>query len=255
MITINQGAACHSSNYYNYRSQPIQYIVIHYTANNGDTAQGNCTYFSSANRSASAHYFVGDDGIFQSVQDNFAAWAVGGTKVYKHLYCRNMNSISIEMCSRKDSNGNFYIKDNVVSQTVELTKYLMEKYGIDADHVLRHYDVWDKQCPEPFVRNPQLWTDFKQRLTSTEEEIDMEELKKLEERVAALEESTKPEMCYNYIDSNMPEWARESVQWLVDNGLIEGTGEGLNLSSTKLWVCVVLYRVVKYIAKLINVKV
>ena len=24
---------------------------------------------------------------------------------------------------------------------------------------------------------------------------------------------------YNYIDENMPEWAREGVQWCVDNGI------------------------------------
>ena len=47
---------------------------------------------------------------------------------------------------------------------------------------------------------------------------------------------------YNYIDSNMPEWAREAVQWCVDNGIIVGTGDGLGLDSTKLWTCVVIYR-------------
>ena len=53
-------------------------------SNNGDTALNNCNYFSGANRGASAHYFIGDDGIYQSVPDKWAAWAVGGTKTYKH---------------------------------------------------------------------------------------------------------------------------------------------------------------------------
>ena len=49
-------------------------------------------------------------------------------------------------------------------------------------------------------------------------------------------------MIYNYIDKNMPEWARTAVQWCVDNGIIVGTGSGLNLDDTKLWTCVVIYR-------------
>lgn len=49
-------------------------------------------------------------------------------------------------------------------------------------------------------------------------------------------------MIYNYIDSNMPEWAREAVQWCVDNGIVVGTGDGLNLDDMKLWTCVIIYR-------------
>lgn len=49
-------------------------------------------------------------------------------------------------------------------------------------------------------------------------------------------------MIYNYIDKNMPEWARPAVQWCVDNKIVQGTGEGLNLDDAKLWQCVTLYR-------------
>ena len=60
-----------------------------------------------------------------------------------------------------------------------------------------------------------------------DEEIDMEELNRLKEQVAYLtglvEELANP-MIYNYVDSNMPEWARETVQKLYDAGIIKGTG-------------------------------
>jgi hypothetical protein len=52
----------------------------------------------------------------------------------------------------------------------------------------------------------------------------------------------------------MSEWARDDVQWCVDNGIIESTGDGLNLNYTKLWVLVVLHRAVKLVCGLINVK-
>ena len=80
-----------------------------------------------------------------------------------------------------------------------------------------------------------------------EEEIDMEELKRLEARVAALEKANQPEMIYNYIDKNMPQWAHEAVKWCVDKGIIKGTNDkgDLGLNDIKLWTCVVVYRLGK----------
>ncbi|MBQ2614737.1 MAG: CHAP domain-containing protein [Clostridia bacterium] len=62
-------------------------------------------------------------------------------------------------------------------------------------------------------------------------------------------EGEKSEMIYNYIDKNMPEWARESVQWAVDNGIIQGDGNGLALTDDKLWVLVVLKRFAELLKK------
>ena len=49
-------------------------------------------------------------------------------------------------------------------------------------------------------------------------------------------------MIYNYIDDNMPEWAREAVIWAVDNGIIKGDGSGLNLDDKDLRYITILYR-------------
>ena len=38
--------ACNTDNYRAGRTQPVRYIVMHYTANNGDTAQNNCDYYA-----------------------------------------------------------------------------------------------------------------------------------------------------------------------------------------------------------------
>ena len=85
------------------------------------------------------------------------------------------------------------------------------------------------------------------------DKIDMDKLKELQDKVSELEskieEIGKPEMIYNYIDDNMPEWAREGVQYFVDNGVLQGTGNGLELSDIKLWVLTILYRIVKNIIK------
>ena len=95
-----------------------------------------------------------------------------GCRWYKNLQTpvlQDMNSISIEMCSRIGADGKYYIRDGIVEQTIKLTRYLMNKYNVPVENVLRHYDVWDKKCPEPFVRQPELWEDFKRRLTGSED--------------------------------------------------------------------------------------
>jgi hypothetical protein len=57
----------------------------------------------------------------------------------------------------------------------------MHKYGIDAAHVLRHYDVTAKWCPRPWMGDDinafyrrsgnQMWAEFKASLEAEEVEI------------------------------------------------------------------------------------
>ena len=147
------------ANFAHGRAQPIQFLVIHYTANNGDTVQNNLDYFSRNAVGASAHYFVDENGYGQSVKDADTAWHCGASS-YRHKACRNANSIGMELCSRKDSKGNYYFMDQTVYNAAVLARQLMQTYGIDRAHVLRHYDVTGKKCPAPMVDNPTLWENF-----------------------------------------------------------------------------------------------
>lgn len=147
------------ANFAHGRTQPVQFLVIHYTANNGDTVQNNLDYFAGNAVGASAHYFVDENGYGQSVKDQDTAWHCGANQ-YKHPDCRNANSIGIEFCSKKDSRGNYYFMDQTVYNAAALARQLMQTYGIDRTHVLRHYDVTGKRCPAPMVDNPTLWENF-----------------------------------------------------------------------------------------------
>ena len=159
-----------TSNYTAGRTKDIEYIVIHYTANNGDLAISNCKYFQTAGRNASAHYFVDEDTVYQSVLDSDTAWHCGTTGTYKHSYCRNNNSLGVELCSEKDTGGAYYFNDETFNNGVNLVKYLMEKYNIPAENVIRHYDVTGKICPAPFVNNEVAWANFLNKLEEGEEE-------------------------------------------------------------------------------------
>ena len=147
------------ANFASGRTQPIEFLVIHYTANDGDTVQNNLDYFAGNAVGASAHYFVDENGYGQSVKDADTAWHCGASS-YRHKTCRNANSIGMELCSRKDSKGNYYFMDQTVYNAAALARQLMQTYGIDRSHVLRHYDVTGKRCPAPMVDNPTLWENF-----------------------------------------------------------------------------------------------
>jgi N-acetylmuramoyl-L-alanine amidase CwlA len=147
-----------------YNSRNIKYIVIHYVGA-VSSAKANANYFKNTYRGASAHYFVDEKDIYQVVEDKDVAWHVGA-KYYKHLNCRNSNSIGIEMCCF-NNNGKLDISENVVNRTAELTKELMKKYNIPVQNVLRHYDVTGKNCPAPFVANSTRWTNFLNKLVKS----------------------------------------------------------------------------------------
>lgn len=44
---------------------------------------------------------------------------------------------------------------------VKLTAFLCAKYELNADAVIRHYDVTGKNCPKYFVENEDAWALFK----------------------------------------------------------------------------------------------
>lgn len=130
----------HSGNYQKGRTQPIEYIVVHYTANTGDTAQNNLDYFFRTKTGTSAHYFVDENEVCQSVQDTDVAWHCG-SKNPRHPYCRNANSIGIEMCNSVGG-----VPEAVRDRTAAFVRQKMKEYGLDVNHVLRHYDVTGKKC-------------------------------------------------------------------------------------------------------------
>lgn len=153
----------------------FEFIVIHYTANDGDLAANNANFYAKYNkRYAGAHVFVDDHYAYKSVPLQYAAYAVGGAKypMCEHdgggkYYgkCNNYNSISIEMCDTlKD--GKHDVSDATIQNTISIVKYYMNKYNIPADHVIRHWDVNGKPCPVYFTgKDNKAWAKFKKAIS------------------------------------------------------------------------------------------
>lgn len=136
------------------RSDKIENIVIHYTANPGTTAEQNRNYFEGLKDSrktrASSHFIVGLKGeIVQCVPTWEIAYASNE---------RNADTVSIETC-HKTKDGT-YTKETYNSM-VQLTAWLCEKFGLTEEDVIRHYDITGKICPKYFVDDEDAWSEFK----------------------------------------------------------------------------------------------
>lgn len=148
---INYNHPCRDTNYSKGRgTYGVSWITIHYTGAEG-SALDNVIYFGRDKVQASAHYFVDDTGIYSSVAEVDTAWHCGN-------YHANQQSIGIEVCSNGEDFSNteiMYLQDIVCD--------IMSRYGLDATHVVRHYDMCDvcndgstwvdphKDCPHPYT--------------------------------------------------------------------------------------------------------
>lgn len=223
---------CNPRNYRKGREFTINWICLHFTANNGDTAQNNADYFArEGGLNASAHYFVDTERIVQSVKDSDTAWHCGrerGGSYYND--CRNANSIGIEMCS-VIRNGVYVIPEETMKRAAKLTRELMAKHHVPVSRVCRHYDVTHKDCPEPWVRNPKLWEKFKTMLTE-----EVEDMTEAQTRAIAKQEISKAESAkkvYNSV-AECPAWAKDTVQKLVNKGFLQGDDHGKLALTTDL---------------------
>ena len=171
-----------------------------------------------------------------------------GTEVYTYngqrfeaaeLVCENMAELGFINRGIKDGSHLYVIrKTNARSMLIEVC-FVDTQSDADLYHKVGADEVAQAICDAIIGKR-------------MEEELTMsqyEELKNMISTEQARIDVLQNEMykvqnpfIYNYIDSNMPEWAHEAVQWCVDNGIIVGTGEGLGLDNTKLWTCVVIYR-------------
>lgn len=82
----------------------------------------------------------------------------------------------------------------------------------------------------------------KEDLTMTQYEELKNEISELTETVKLLVtelHNIKNPMIYNYIDDNMPEWSKPTIQKLVNKGYLQGDDKGLNLTDDLLRILVI----------------
>lgn len=120
--------------------EKVKKIAVHYVGNPNTSALANRNYFENCGKTGaryvSSHYIIGLGGeIIQCIP--LDEWS----------YCTNQAngySISIECC-HPDATGKFTAATE--KSLAELCAWLVEKYGLAVDDIIRHYDVTGKQCP------------------------------------------------------------------------------------------------------------
>ncbi len=147
--------------------EQVNGIVIHYTANPGTTAIQNRSYFENLAEThetkASSHFVIGLEGeIVQCIPCNEISYASND---------RNFDTISIECCI-EDETGKF--NGNTYNSLIKLTTWLMGRYDLSSEDVIRHYDVTGKNCPKYYVEHEDAWDEFKEDLLNYIEENGIE---------------------------------------------------------------------------------
>lgn len=133
-------------------------IVVHYTANPGTDAMDNRNYFNNLPKNnegkkqktyASSHFIVGLEGqIVQCIPLEEMAYASND---------RNSDTIAIECC-HPDKTGKF--NEATYRSLKELVTYLCIRFDLEAEDIIRHYDVTGKACPLYFVKHEDKWQSF-----------------------------------------------------------------------------------------------
>jgi N-acetylmuramoyl-L-alanine amidase len=162
-------------------------IIIHYVGKKNQKAIDVWKFFEKTcpvdKHYSSAHYIINLDGyIYHAVPDEEIAYHCGSEKpdpvsgrIYtdwarqKYGYFAsdpvkaspNFCTLGIELCI--DAQGNF--TEETLLAAVELTAKLLGENKLTVDDIGTHNMVvgW-KDCPLPWVKNPALFEDFKERV-------------------------------------------------------------------------------------------
>lgn len=157
------------------RTMPIEYLVVHYTANfnSGADARANAYYLRNKRR-AGTHYCIDDEEIIQCTEEHNVAYAVGDRrwsgfipKPWLDNKIKNNNSLSFEMCLGGGRNDSL-----ILDMTAQQVGWQLVNKGLDISRVVRHHEVSGKHCPRFFymdkewnqVKEDLAWSSFKKKV-------------------------------------------------------------------------------------------
>ncbi len=233
----------------------VKGLVVHWFANPRSTGMANRNFFENRKFGktgyGSAHDIIDLNGdLIRCLLYDEEAYQVGSSLPYKQgskqIYTPiaweklNTNSnknikpypnnctIGVE-CSHLDWDG------NMTPETVDtLFHWCLDRckeFNLTADDIYLHQEIvgW-KQCHMYYVKNPQEWIKFKQRVRdklnevtiSSQEEFTEEELKMIQElqaQVQALTAEVQKLKEFNSM-SAIPAWATEAVKSCVDQKIL-----------------------------------
>lgn len=161
------------------------------------------------------HFFVRKDGtIYRGRPLNVVGAHVSG-----------MNNCSIGICAE----GDYHSKNKTMPQAqfnaiVELCKYLKTNYYPNAK-IVGHREIGSSNCPGQYYP----LNNIKQAVATNTVITESEELTMTQYEELKQTKQDKP-MVYDYMDANMPDWAKPTIQKLMNKGALVGNDGKLGLT-------------------------
>lgn len=221
------------------RRSSTEYIALHHAEDVTCTANQIHEWHKSNGWSGIGyHFFVRKNG---EIYRGRPIGALGA-------HVQGMNHCSIGICAE----GDYHNRDKVMPKTQkqaikELVTYLKGIYP--EAKIVGHREIGDSNCPGRYYPLEEMknypYREQEETMTA-EEKAKMQAIdESLTNLYKIVEDMKKQPMIYNYIDDNMPEWAREGVKWCVDNSIIKGTADGLGLDDKDLKYCTMIMRLMQ----------
>lgn len=228
-------------------------IVMHYTADPGAPARNISHYFDGLknqdpnddvkDRYAGAHFSVDRFTIIQSIPTDEQGYHCGSTQPYlpEAIYLfgtyPNNSTVGIEMCIEADGS----IHEDTFQNAADLVVWLIREDRF-PNTIFTHKGVvgW-KDCPLPWVKNPNEFERFKLTVNTKLMELkQMDELlKKVEELSAKVEELEK-----GCMKTAAPQWFVDEFKSADLGGIIKDP-----IKTKEFWeTTAVVLRAVKYVA-------
>ena len=206
-------------------------IVIHHTGSpdmDASAEQIHGWHLSNGWSGIGYHYVIRKDG---TIERGRPEWAIGS-----HAYGENSHTIGIHL------SGDFsavYPTDVQIDKCAMLIADICERYGIsiDRNHIVGHGELMSTDCPgdnlqallnDNTIIGKAIWWFNENNGITNNEIVEQDEGK---QGGRSLER-------FNTLDS-IPDWARPTIKKLMDKGLLNGTGESLDLSLDMLRVFVI----------------
>ena len=193
-----------------------QYIALHHSDAVRCTAQDIDRWHKDGNNWSGIgyHFFVRKDG---TIYRGRPLWAMGAHVAYK-------NDVSIGICAEGDYSKEQTMPEAQKFAIAELLDYL-KTYHYPNAKIVGHGEIGASACPGQYYPLEEL-KNYKKILNESEG-LTVTQYEELKQEISDLKQKLSERTgYYNYIDKNMNEAFRPTVQRLVDEGIIQGNENG-----------------------------
>lgn len=210
-----------------------KYIALHHAEASVCTAKQVDEWHKSNGWSGIGyHFFVRKDG---SVYRGRPLDKLGA-------HVQGMNNCSLGICAEGAYSREFmpYVQKKAIA---ELIDYLKRNFYPDAQ-IVGHREIGASDCPGKNYPLAEL-KNYKAILNKESEDLTMTQYDELKGEISRLntvigEIKAAVPMIYDYVDGNLPDWAKPTVQKMISKGLLKGDENGrLGLTDELLRVFVV----------------